>query len=163
MQPVEPQQAKAVGPKDVFLHLLAIFALYTSAVSFLVLIFQYINLAFPDVLEGGYAPRVSYGPIRWSIASLIVVFPVYVWVSWYLNKRYIAVPERRMARSRRWLVYFTLFAAAVIIIGDLVTLIYNLLGGELTARFILKVLAVLFVAGAVFWYYLWDLRRHHIE
>lgn len=156
-------QMKVVGPKDVFLHLLAIFALYTSAVSFLVLMFQYINLAFPDALEGGYVPRFSYGAIRWSIASLTVVFPVYVWVSWYLNKRYVAVPERREAKSRRWLVYFTLFVAAIVIITDLITLIFNLLGGELTARFILKVVAVLFVAASVFVYYIWDLKRHHIE
>jgi hypothetical protein len=64
---------------------------------------------------------------------------------------------------RKWLIYFTLFAAALIIIGDLVTLLNRFLEGELTVRFLLKVLAVFFVAGSVFYYYLWDLRKHKTE
>ena len=39
------------------------------------------------------------------------------------------------------------------------TLVYNLLGGEITTRFLLKVLIVAFIAGSVFWYYLTDVRR----
>jgi hypothetical protein len=153
------------GPKDVFLHLLAILTLYASAIAFIALIFQYINVLIPDPLEmqGGYALQSSYQAIRWAIASLIVIFPVYIFSVWYLNKNYIASPEKRNLRIRKWLIYFTLFAAALIIIGDLVALIFNLLGGELTTRFLLKVLTVFFVAGSVFYYYLWDLRRHNIE
>ena len=53
---------------------------------------------------------------------------------------------------------------ALIIIGDLVGLVYGLLGGlELTLRFILKVLTVLFITGSVFWYYLWDIRKYKTE
>lgn len=149
------------GPKDVFLHLLAILALYVNAASFLTLIFQYVNILIPDPLEGGgyYLLQSAYSKIRWSIATLIVVFPVYIAVSWYLNKLYLENPARRELKSRKWLLYFTLFAAAGFIIGDLVTLIFNLLGGELTLRFFLKILTVLFVAGAVFFYYLWELKK----
>jgi hypothetical protein len=38
------------------------------------------------------------------------------------------------------------------------TLIYSLLGGELTARFVLKVLVVAVIAGTIFWFYVSDLR-----
>lgn len=156
------EQLQKTSPKDVFLHLLAIITLYTSTASFLVLIFQYVNILFPDVLElgnGYYALSGAYSAIRWSIASLIVVFPVYIITSWFLNKNYTAHPQKRNLRIRKWLIYFTLFAAALIIIGDLVTLVNRLLEGELTIRFILKVIAVFFVAGSVFGYYLWDVRR----
>lgn len=148
------------GPKDVFLHILAILALYVSAGSFMALIFQYINVLIPDPLERGgyYTLQSSYQTIRWSIATLVVVFPAYVASSWYLNKLYLENSARRELKSRRWLFYFTLFAAAGFIIGDLVTLIFNLLGGELTLRFFLKILTVFFVAGAVFYYYLWELK-----
>ena len=159
------EQLQRTSPKDVFLHLLAIITLYTSAISFLVLIFQYVNVLFPDPLEFamGYHMRLgSYGAIRWSIASLIVVFPVYLITSWFLNKGY-STPSKRNLWIRKWLIYFTLFAAALIIIGDLVTLINRLLEGELTIRFILKVMAVLFVAGSVFGYYLWDIKRYKTE
>ncbi len=159
------QSGLGTGPKDVFLHLLAILTLYASAIAFISLIFQYINVLLPDPLEmqGSYAYASSYQAIRWAIASLIVIFPVYIFSVWYLNKNYIVSPEKRNLRIRKWLIYFTLFAAALIIIGDLVALIFNLLGGELTTRFLLKVLTVFFVAGSVFYYYLWDLRRHNIE
>jgi len=152
------------GPKDVFLHLLAIIMLYVSAISFLTLVYQIINISFPDPLEAGrFISSGINGAIRWSISSLVIVFPVYLLSSWYLNKSYEQAPVKRELRIRKWLIYFTLFVAALIIIGDLVTLINTFLGGGLTLRFILKVLAVLFVAGSVFWYYLWDLRKHKTE
>ena len=146
------------SPKDVFLHLLSIIALYISAGGLVALLFQYVNIFFPDPLNHYYYPSVA-GSIRWSMASLIIVFPVYLLVSWLLQNDYREAPEKRELKIRKWLVHFTLFVAAIIIIGDLVTLVYNFLGGELTIRFILKVLAVLLVSGAIFSYYLWDLRK----
>ena len=154
------------SPKDFFLHLLAIVTLYASAASFITTVFQYINLAFPDVLEGGrdyWAAQGARSAIRFALSSLIVVFPVYVWVMWFLNKSYIKEPEKRNLRIRRWLIYFTLFVTALIIIGDLVALVNNLLGGEFTVRFILKVLTVFFVAASVFYYYFSDLRKYRTE
>lgn len=150
------------SPKDVFMHLLAIISLYVSAGSFVALIFQYVNIAFPDPLrEGDYYLRSAYSAIRWAIATLVVVFPVYAVTSWLLQKGYAQNPTLRNLRIRKWLIYFTLFAAALFIIGDLIALIYNFLQGELTARFFLKVLTVFFVAGSVFWYYFMDIREHH--
>ncbi len=69
------------SPKDFFLHLLSILALYFSAISFLVLIFQYINIWIPDQLDQtSYELRhyVYLKQIRWSLASLIVIFPTYI-------------------------------------------------------------------------------------
>lgn len=145
------------SPRDVFLYLLAIVTLYIGAVSFGALLFQYVNYFFPDPLIDAY--QNASGSVRWAIAALVIVFPVYVWISWFLNRDALRDPEKRELRIRRWLIYFTLFLAAIIIITDLVVLIYNFLGGELSGRFVLKVFAVLFIAATVFGYYLWDLRR----
>ena len=41
----------------------------------------------------------------------------------------------------------TLFLAASFLVGDFITLVYNLLGGELTMRFALKVATVAIIAG----------------
>ncbi len=149
-------------PKDIFLQILATLTLYVSAGSFIALWFQYINLLVPDLLEARhyYMFEGAYRMIRWSIAALIVIFPVFLGTSWFLEKQYRQEPEKRKLGIRKWLVYFTLFAAALILIGDLVALIFNLLGGELTLRFLLKVLTFFFVAGSVFYYYLWDLKKH---
>ena len=146
------------SPKDVFLHLLAIIALYISAGSLIGLLFDYINLLFPDILNY-YSYSATAGSIRWAMAALIIVFPVYLLVSWLLNKDYKINPEKRDLKIRKWLVHFTLFIAAVMIIGDLVALVYNFLGGDLTARFVFKVAVILAVAGAIFGYYLFDLWR----
>ena len=157
-----PVTSEKASPKDVFLRLLSIITLYASACGFLTLLFQFINIFLPDALNP-YERTGAISTIRWSISSLVVIFPVYFLTSWYLNKSYRENPLKRNLRVRRWLIYFTLFIAALIIIGDLVTLVYNLLSGELTARFLLKILAVLFVSGSVFGYYFWDVRKHKTE
>ncbi len=144
------------SPKDVFTHLLNIIALYASATSVLVLLFQYVNIYFPDPLNNYFN---AGEPIRWAISSLIIIFPVFLWTSRFLKKDIERNPQKNELKIRKWLLYFTLFAAAVIIIGDLVALIYNFLRGELTIRFSLKIFSVLAVSASIFGYYLYDLRR----
>ncbi len=146
------------APKDVFLHLLGIITLYISTFGLLALLFQYINIFFPDPLSPIYYDSVA-GSIRWAMASLIIIFPVYILVSRMLNQDYRRNPEKRNLKIRKWLLYFTLFLAAIIIITDLVTLVFNFLGGDLTTRFLLKVLSILAVIGTIFWYYLSDLKE----
>lgn len=138
------------------MYLLNIALLYACAGSVLALLFQYVNLAFPDSLSPSYD---SGGAIRWAIASLVIIFPVFVWGSWFLRRDMTREPEKAELKIRRWLLYLTLFAAAVLIIGDLVALLYNFLEGDLTISFFLKILAVFAVAAAVFGYYLYELRR----
>lgn len=144
-------------PRDVFVHLLMIATLYAAVVSFLALIFQYVNVMFPDVLNTYYPSILD--TIRRSEATLFIVFPVYLFLSWLIGRDIDRAPVLREFRLRKWLIYFTLFISAITIIVDLVTLIYNFLGGDLKASFVLKVIAVLVTAVAVFGYYLWDLRR----
>lgn len=158
-----PADSAKAGPKDIFLHLLSIIALYVSAGSFVALIFNYINVWLPDAISENYYSLLSaYSSIRWALATIVVVFPVYVWSVRFLNKGYTEIPEKREIKTRKWLIYFTLFAAGIIIIGDLVTLIYNFLQGELTLRFVLKILTVLLAAATIFGYYLLDLRRERM-
>lgn len=144
-------------PRDVFVHLLMIATLYVAVGAFITLLFQYINVFFPDVLST-YYPSLR-DSIRRSEAILFVVFPCYLFLSWLIERDFTRAPEMREFKVRKWLVYFTLFISAIAIIVDLVVLIYNFLGGDLTAPFILKILVVLATAGVVFGYYLWDLRR----
>ncbi len=140
------------------MYLLATITLYVSAGSIINLLFEYTNMSFPDQLDGYYYYYGAGSTIRWPLALLIIVFPVFVWVARYLHKELLANTSRSEIRIRKWLLYFTLFLAALLVIGDLVALLYNFLGGEITTRFILKVFAVLAVGVGIFWYYLYDLR-----
>jgi len=145
-------------PKDVFLHLLSIITLYVSSGALITLFFQYINILIPDKLQPIFFTGVA-GGIRFSMASLIIVFPVFIFSCWMLNNEYKSEPGKRELKIRKWLVYFTLFVAGGIIIGDLVSLVNSFLGGELTMRFVLKILSILLVVGSVFFYYLKDLKN----
>jgi len=146
-------------PRDLFLHLLAVVTLYWSAVSFVTLVWQFINKIFPDTLKDMYAGDYRLGLIRFSVSAIIIVFPVFILVSWYLNKIYRREAVVRESKIRKWLIYLTLFIASLVIIGDLIGTVNTLLNGEITIRFILKALSVLLVAGIIFGYYLDDVRR----
>mgnify|MGYP001601777201 CR=1 FL=1 len=147
-------------PRDVFMYLLSIVTLVASAIFFGVLSFQYINIYFPDLINDYYfSPSNYYGTIRQALATLIVIFPVYVWVSRFLKKDIEENPEKRDLKIRKWLLYLTVFVAALVMIGDLVTLISTYLNGEITTRFILKVLTIIFIAGSVFSHYYFELRE----
>jgi hypothetical protein len=151
-----------ITAKDFFLQLGALVALYAGAIALINLLFKIINVAFPPVGEyGGYFyPYYSGSPISLPVATLIIVFPLFLFLSSVKQKGFNADPTARDSSLRRWLLYVTLFVAGAVMVGDLITLIYKFLDGrELTSGFFLKVLAVLVVAGGVFFYYLSDLRQ----
>ena len=144
-------------PRDFFLQLGIVVSLYASVIALINLLFQTIEYGFPDRLAY-YGDPYSSG-IRTAIATLIIIFPLYLVLSAYMERLFAAAPEKRELAVRRWLLYFTLFVAGIAVIVDLVALVNAFLGGELTMRFFLKTLAVLVVAGGVFGFYLSDLRR----
>ncbi|MBI2676515.1 MAG: hypothetical protein HYX21_00975 [Candidatus Yanofskybacteria bacterium] len=144
-------------PKDFFMHLLGFAALYASLVSFLALIFAYVDVLFPDPLSFYYSGSLSQ--IRLSSSVLLIIFPVFILISWLIARDFAQEPEKRNIKFRKWLIYFTLFVAAITVIVDLITLIFNFYSGELTTRFLLKTLSVLIVALAVFSYYFREVKQ----
>jgi hypothetical protein len=160
---MENLETKRNIPRDLFLHLLAIVTLYWSSISFVTLVWQFINILFPDITDifrqGGSLIGYSSGLIRFHVSAIIIVFPVFILISWYLNKIYKRESVVRESKIRKWLIYLTLFVASLVIIGDLIAIINMLLGGEITIRFILKALTIIAVAGIIFGYYLDDVRR----
>jgi len=145
-------------PKDFFLYLGTMIALYVSVISLLALLFQYINVLLPDALDYRFAFQGYSAGIRIAIASLIVIFPLYLILSRWLNKDLARHPEKENLWIRKWLIYITLFIGSIAILIDLIVLINTFLGGELTGRFLWKVLAILVVVGDVFIYYYLDLK-----
>ena len=146
------------GPKDFFLHLFTMGLMYFSVGNFIFLAYEIINRVFPDQLSNYYYSGFSSG-MRFSIASLVVLFPLYLYLNSFLHKQYDTYPEKRELKVRKWLIYFTLFISAITLVGDLVYAVYSLLDGELSARFWSKALTVLLAAGAVFYYYLNDIKK----
>ncbi len=145
-----------ITAKDFFLHIAVIALLYTGTVALLNILFRVINVAFPQVTQYGYYGSSS---ISLPVATLIVVFPLFLFLANLLRKGYTEDPNQKEYPVRKWLIYITLFIAGGVLAGDLVTLIYYFLDGqELTTAFLLKILSVLVVAGAIFGYYMDDLK-----
>ncbi len=155
-----PKRKPYLSAREAFIYLVLFLCLYISAFSFGSLLFDFVNRWVPDAL---HPSSTDLSSIRMAVASLIVAFPLYLWLSTVMAKAIRRDPDKKGSKIRKWLTYITLFVAAGVIIGDLITLLYNLLGGELTLRFTLKVLAVLLIAGLTFGYYLWDLRKEEKE
>ncbi|HKI85809.1 MAG TPA: DUF5671 domain-containing protein [Thermoanaerobaculia bacterium] len=157
-----PRPRPHVEAREAFLYLVLFTTLYISAYNFGALLYQFIERAFPDSASPpGWQPYLEV--IRWSVASLVIAFPIFLLVSRIVGRSMARDPSKRGSSVRKWLTYLTLFIASGVIIGDLIALVYNLLGGELTVRFILKVLVVAAIAGTVFGYYLRDLRRVEMD
>ncbi len=156
-----PRPKPYLSAREAFLYLVLFTTLYISAYNLGSLIFQFINLAFPNpAMEVG---TYIHENIRWSISSIIVAFPIFLYLAWLLSREIRLDPAKRASKVRRWLTYLTLFVTASILIGDFITLVYNFLGGETKVRFLLKVLTVAGIAGPIFAYYLLDLRSEEKE
>lgn len=153
-----PRPMAYTTPREAFLYVLMFATLYLSAYHLGSVVFSLIDQAFPDAASRQLAGYASVS-LRWSVASLVVTFPVFLYVAWVIGREIAADLTKRASRVRRQLTYLTLLIASAFLIGDVTTLIYNFLGGELTVRFGLKVLTVAIIAGTGFGYYLRELRR----
>lgn len=147
-----------VTPKDFFLWAGAMVALYGSVISFIALLFEYINNQFPDPLD--YYVDPYSGGIRFAMATLIVLVPVTILLMRFIRSEIAREPIKNELWVRRWALVLTVFVAGAAVVGDLIALINYFLGGDLTTRFVLKVIVLLVVAGAVFFHFLADLRGY---
>lgn len=155
---MEPEKTKTTG-KDFFLYLASLIALYISFGSLITLIFNNLNYLFPDVLTDSYYYYDPYSAsVRFAISMLLVVFPTFLGLVYYINRSLLSESGKTEIWVRRWSIYLTVFLAGAIIVGDLVALINTFLNGEVTERFMYKVLALLLVSGLVLAYYVSDIR-----
>lgn len=154
-----PKPKPYLSARETFFYLLLFVTLYISAFNFGNLLFIFIDQAFPDpAMMAPNADWISFR-IRGAVSALVVAFPLFLYLSRKIANELQNTPAGRSSGVRRWLTYLTLFIAACIILGDVSALLFNLLGGELTVRFVFKALVVAVIAGTVFIYYLKGLRR----
>lgn len=154
-----PTNTNKMTPKDFFLNLGWFVSLYGSIISFLCLIFGLINYSLVDALNFGYygySYELSF--IRSSLAWFIIVFPVYLGITLYMKKLFVLTPEKRELRLRKWFIYLTLFLSSITIVIDLIVLLNKFLDGEISSRFIWKVIATLLTAVLIFTYYIYQLK-----
>lgn len=125
------------------------------------LAFAYIDHQFADKLAANpYEYSFATTGMRWSVASLLVGFPIFLFLGWRLAAKKRKDPERRRSRVHAWLTYVTLIFAAGALIGDLVAVVFQFLNGELGVRFVAKAAVVGVISAAILWNYSRDVERH---
>lgn len=92
--------------------------------------------------------------LRQAIASLVVSFPLFLTLEWRVGRARRRNPGLQRSKVRKWLIYITLFITATILVGDMITVVYRLLDGDVTLRFLLKTAVVFGLAAGVFLFYL---------
>lgn len=147
---------------DAFVHLVAYVALVWSAVAVGGIIFQFINRFVPALEPGSYVYAtdvVSTRALRFHIATLLLTGPLLLAMTAYLHRLFQQGALVTDSGVRRWLTYLLLFAAAVNIVGSVIALVYQFLGGNYTVNFLLKAATILVIAAGIFGFYFWELKR----
>ena len=146
---------------DLFLYLGIAISLIMSVSNLLQIIFAALTLKFPDVLAySGYIDSTQ-SDMRLAIASLVVMFPIYIGLSWYVSRNIKKFLFKQDISVRKIMIYCTLFASILTLIGTLVYAIYAYLGGEISTVFLLKATSVFVIALSLFGYYYYALKRDY--
>jgi hypothetical protein len=155
-----PQGKRSTTPaKDAFLYLLSFLTLATWTISLGSICYSLIDSWLPDPLSPYRFGESLASQISTELASLIVTFPLYLFVMRVILSETKRAPEKLESGVRKWLTYIALLIAAAVLIGDVVTFLAFYLRGDLTSRFAAKVAVTLVIAGGVFWYYLGSLKN----
>lgn len=150
--PPVPRPRATVSARDAFRHGLLFFALLLVTTHLGALVFGLIDRFVPDPIAGADAV-FGDGQIRWSIAVLLVAWPVWAVMSLNLARDAERDPGQRRSAVGRWLTWGALFIAATTLVGDGIALVAGFLGGDFTPRFLLKAMTVALIAGAIFFAY----------
>ncbi|MEK7653211.1 MAG: DUF5671 domain-containing protein [Patescibacteria group bacterium] len=155
---MEESSSKGKGAFDAFLNLLSLITLGWMSISVGAVLFQIINKFFvPQMIE--YGGSFSQGTLKFNIASAIIITPIFLAVANWLHKNYRTGGLNHQSGIHRWLTYLMLLASALTIIGRLVYQLFRFLDGDFALAVILRTVVILVIAGGIFGYYFYDLRR----
>ncbi|MEO9097055.1 MAG: DUF5671 domain-containing protein [Candidatus Baltobacteraceae bacterium] len=150
--------SRSENARDAFFYLLAFLTLGVWSVALIWLADQLVDRAFPSALDSVYASRAFRYDVAGQLASLIVAFPLFGFLSRSIVRETERRPEALESGVRKWLTYLALVVTAGALVGDAVWFLEQFLVGDLTTRFAVKALVLFIVAGGIFWYYLGAVR-----
>lgn len=145
---------------DVFEHLLMFISLYVLAIAFALALHLYIDRwvpGLPETYRTGANARL--GELRGYLAALIVSFPLFAFFFLRIQSRTAKNPLIRAILARKFLIYATLVVTFIIVTGSIISIIYTFLNGNVNLNFFLHFLVTTFVSGAIFAYYLQQVKE----
>lgn len=146
--PPVPRPRPYVSAREAMLYALLMIALVLVCFHVLSLGFQVIDRVIPDLAESAAPDRWS---MRFSIAAILAFLPLFVVLDHRMARRMGQGDQRRRSQARRVFASVTILAAALVLLGDVVSVVYAFLSGDLTPRLAAKCALVavtgLLVAG----------------
>jgi hypothetical protein len=146
-----------------FLYLVTFISLGYVAFGVGNILFEFVNKLFPDLVSFNYQATFDQGVVKFALSSLFVAAPIYFILMNKISRFLLDGRINFQSQVRKLLTYIVLFFSAGTIIGDLIALMNNFLNGDIPQRFLLKVLIIFIIAGIIFGYFLWDIRRSAIS
>lgn len=140
---------------DVVVNFFSFILLGIVATALGTLWFKIVERGFPDPLAaiGGEHGWGITRSIHHAIASLVIAFPLYLVTLRLWFRKFRDDPGVTESALSKWLTYLVLLIASVTIVGDLIAVLFSLLQGEYSMRFLLKALAILVIAGLILGFY----------
>ncbi|MBT9315985.1 DUF5671 domain-containing protein [Leptothoe spongobia] len=156
-----PHGGQGESARDAFVYLLSFVTLgmWTQALGEIGFIL--IDHVIPDPLSRAYGD--SSFQIAFCLARLLVAYPVYLLLMRKILKDLSVYREKTYSGVRKWLTYIALLVVALVGIGTLMAFLTSFLRGELTPRFLLKVLVILIIDGGVLTYYSQWVQRRPVQ
>jgi len=153
--------AKKTSTVETVLNLFSFILLGIITTALGTLYFNVINYFFPDPLSAlSYYSQASVNSaIHYATAALIIGFPLFVLALRMWFQKFREDENKVESGLTKWVTYLVLLASAVTVVGDLIAVLYTFLQGEISARFFLKGLTVLVIAGAIFGFYFLERRK----
>lgn len=148
--------------KYAFYYLLSLVALIFVTINSGIIVFQIINKFIPDTLTN-YSDSVSQELLRFTIASLVFATPVFFLMNKFISKGLVKKEISLTDGIRRWLTYLIIFISSVVILVWLIMTMTSFLNGELSMKVALKTLTILGIAGSVFGYYFYDIKKEKVS
>lgn len=158
------QRNSNLGLWVAFQHALFFITLYVSATALAGILHYWVNQTFPEPLNGGSILSSYYSGyertlVQWYAASLIVAFPLFGILFIILKRSGLARPETKTLRGRQILTYLTIIGAFVMMLSRSIRTVSDFVGGAATMRSFLHLIITLAVSGAIFFYFLWDVKQ----
>jgi len=145
---------------EIVVNFFSFILLGISSISLGTLLYGVINHFFEDKLTNNYyAAASSSVTVHYAIAALIIGFPLYYFAMRFWFDRFKEDEGKVEARLTKWITYLVLLVTAIIIVGDLIAVIFNMLQGEITTRFFLKALTIFMISGGIFSFYFLERKK----
>ena len=161
-QPSATQPSATHGAKVLFWYLSLFFTLGIVSFATGAIWYQLINKLVPiTIAPYGTSPSFSQGMAKTALAAFIVGAPSFFAFMVILRRSIKRMQVTLQRGVRQWVSYLILFIVVATAIGDVITFLTHVLGGDYTLRFVLKCLTILVITSWIFVYFWLDLRSEN--